>query len=189
MPQTGYAFLKVSPLDNQWEIERQKNRVNHVLEFEVAERLILGSRHRLKESNPLDYIYRALGVAIRPLQPDANSRDRQISNAILQYVYNSAPDHIRVEAILAVSLASDQDKSQWCDANLRPKSNRALLWHGTKTVNLLRSGQRTYYVYVKIVLPRLCQLSLVGMAIYSLLFIEAAHLLRFCCPVKGSMRG
>ena len=141
MPQTGYAYLKVSPLDNQWEIERQKNRVNHVLEFEVAERLILGSRHRLKESNPLDYIYRALGVTIRPLQPDANSRDRQISNAILQYVYNSAPDHIRVEAILAVSLASDQDKSQWCDANLRPKSNRALLWHGTKTVNLLRFGQ------------------------------------------------
>lgn len=62
-------MFKVKPLDNDWEIKKQRNRVLHVLEFEVAERLILGARFRQAEINPLDYIYSALGARIRPLEP------------------------------------------------------------------------------------------------------------------------
>ena len=69
MPQKGYSVLKVKPLDNKWEIQKQKLRVLHVLEFEVAERLLLGARFRQLEVNPLDYIHSALGAKIRPLDP------------------------------------------------------------------------------------------------------------------------
>ena len=69
MPQKGYSVVKVKPLDNKWEIQKQRLRVLHVLEFEVAERLLLGARFRQLEVNPLDYIYSALGAKIRPLDP------------------------------------------------------------------------------------------------------------------------
>ena len=40
------------------------DRVNHVLEFTVAERLLLGAQFRKEEINPLDYIYQAIGCHI-----------------------------------------------------------------------------------------------------------------------------
>lgn len=49
---------------------QETNRVNLTLEFETAERLLLAAQFRKKEINPLDYIYRAIGCDIAPLNPD-----------------------------------------------------------------------------------------------------------------------
>ena len=59
------------------------------------------------------------------------------SNSILHYIYNSAEKDIAVESIFAVSLKADKDKEAWCRDNLHDLDNKWLLWHGTKTVNLL----------------------------------------------------
>ena len=121
MPQTGYSLLKVEPLDNVREIRRQRGRVLHVLEFEVAERLILAARWQQShfQANPLDYIYSSLGVNLRPLDPDSSPTDGHVCNAILQYIYNSPVDQdVLVESIFEVHLEADRGKEAWCRANL-----------------------------------------------------------------------
>ena len=52
-------------------------------------------------------------------------------------MYNTAEKDIEVESIFSVSLRADRGKEAWCKANLSDPHNRWMLWHGTKTVNLL----------------------------------------------------
>ena len=129
MPKKGFSFTKLPPLDNEYALNDEKSRCLHVLELEVAERLILAARLRRLEINPLDYMYRALGANVRPLDPENDASDFNVSNLILQYAYNSAESGIQIESMYEVHLRADQDK---------PRSDQAtLLWHGTKTMNLL----------------------------------------------------
>ena len=67
----------------------------------------------------------------------SSQEDLFASNSILHYIYNSAEKEIAVESIFAVSLEADEGKEAWCRDNLRDVDNKWLLWHGTKTVNLL----------------------------------------------------
>ena len=56
------------------------DRVNHVLEFTVAERLLLGAQFRKEEINPLDYIYQAIGCHIDVI----SSKDTNVVPHILR---------------------------------------------------------------------------------------------------------
>ena len=58
MPMKGYDYVKLPILDNVFHHGSEMNRVLKTLEFEVAERLLLGAMFRKNEINPLDYIYR-----------------------------------------------------------------------------------------------------------------------------------
>ena len=60
-----------------WKIS---DRVNHVLEFTVAERLLLGAQFRKEEINPLDYIYQAIGCHIDVI----SSKDTNVVPHILR---------------------------------------------------------------------------------------------------------
>jgi hypothetical protein len=44
------------------------DRVGNLLEFETVARLLLAAQFRKLEINPLDYIYKALGCYVQPLE-------------------------------------------------------------------------------------------------------------------------
>ena len=52
MPKSGFDFTRLKILDSDYNIKNEENRVNHLLEFEVAERLLLGAMYRKNEVHP-----------------------------------------------------------------------------------------------------------------------------------------
>lgn len=58
MPKKGFEYVRLPPIDNEHVHGQEMLRVLNTLEFETAERLLLGAMYRKKELNPLDYIYR-----------------------------------------------------------------------------------------------------------------------------------
>ncbi len=58
MPKRGFEFTRLSPVDSAATLRVERARVDHTLELEVAERLLLAAQYRKREVNPLDYIYR-----------------------------------------------------------------------------------------------------------------------------------
>ena len=45
----NYAFVRLEPIDNQEKIKEEMDRVMNILEFEVAERILLGAQFRKHE--------------------------------------------------------------------------------------------------------------------------------------------
>ena len=45
----NYEFVRLEPLDNKQKIKEEKDRVMNILEFEVAERILLGAQFRKHE--------------------------------------------------------------------------------------------------------------------------------------------
>nr|XP_040569948.1 LOW QUALITY PROTEIN: poly [ADP-ribose] polymerase tankyrase-like [Lepeophtheirus salmonis] len=103
---------------------------SYLLEFEFAERVLLGAQYRKKEINPLDYIYNALSVELTPMKADD-----YMSNFILKYMYrsNGAKNKHQVDAIFKVSRKGNNSMAVDEFSGAPPK----LLWHGTKCINLL----------------------------------------------------
>ena len=114
MPRSGYEFTKLQPLDNDHLISEEEKRVDHMLEFEVAERLLLGAQLRKKEINPLDYIYAAMDCSIESIDCD----DTEIVPHILRYVYRSRGfANVDVSHIYRVHIKNDQEKSKKFEGN------------------------------------------------------------------------
>ena len=84
MPKIGMDYVRLPPIDQKSNHSVEMLRVTNTLEFEVAERLLLGAMYRKKEINPLDYLYRAMNCQIEALKPDDPE-----SGHIIQYIYNS----------------------------------------------------------------------------------------------------
>ncbi len=80
MPKRSFEFEKMQPLDSEHTIKEEEDRVSNVLEFEVAERFILGAQFRKNEVNPLDYIFKAIGCDIEALSLD----DKEIAPHLLR---------------------------------------------------------------------------------------------------------
>ena len=80
MPSKGMDFVRLPILDEDCKISKENDRVNHVLEFTVAERLLLGAQFRKEEINPLDYIYQAIGCHIDVI----SSKDTNVVPHILR---------------------------------------------------------------------------------------------------------
>lgn len=57
MPKNNFEYTALKPIDMEHEWEAEMRRVEHILEFETAERILLGAQYRKKEINPLDYIF------------------------------------------------------------------------------------------------------------------------------------
>ena len=114
MPRSGYEFTKLQPLENDYLIAEEEKRVEHMLEFEVAERLLLGAQLRKNEINPLDYIYAAMDCSIESIDCD----DTEIAPHILRYIYRSRGfADVDVSHIYRVHIKNDQEKSKKFEGN------------------------------------------------------------------------
>ncbi|CAB4067234.1 unnamed protein product [Lepeophtheirus salmonis] len=102
---------KIVPILTEFVLESEIRITSYLLEFEFAERVLLGAQYRKKEINPLDYIYNALSVELTPMKAD---------------------DYM-MDAIFKVSRKGNNSMSVDEFLGAPPK----LLWHGTKCINLL----------------------------------------------------
>ncbi|XP_067678954.1 poly [ADP-ribose] polymerase tankyrase-like isoform X2 [Haliotis asinina] len=126
IPQAGFAYEKIRPLDQLNDLKKQILLVSNLLDYEVASKMLLGAMYREKEVNPLDYVYQSVGCKLQLLSEDAVE-----SQYILRYINNSV-DYAEVEAIFRVSVPGEQERM-----DKRNLHNHRLLWHDTGVANLL----------------------------------------------------
>lgn len=127
IPQFGYAYEKVQPLDNMVDLQMCNQQIENLAELEVTTQMLLGAQFRLNEVNPMDYIYRSLNCKIAQMREDEKE-----SQYILQYIYNTADENKRpvVDRIYRLSRAEELQSTSDLE-------NRWLLWHGTSPANLV----------------------------------------------------
>ncbi|CAM1309870.1 Uncharacterised protein r2_g2008 [Pycnogonum litorale] len=127
MPLCTYNNEVLDVIVTKDEARKQLELIDQLLDLDISSKLILAAHHRIKEMNPFDYIYRSLDCKLELMEPtDA------VSQYILLNIENTSNSAIKVEAIYKV--CRDGEQKRLDDLNM---DNHALLWHGTKSENLL----------------------------------------------------
>lgn len=126
VPQAGYEYEKIRPIHDKRSLKNHLRKITNLLDYEMASRILLGAQYRLKEMNPLDYIYKAIGCHIKLM-----SENEFETQYILKYIYST--DHnVKVHAIYRLSRGGEEERVQ--ELNLE---NRMLLWHGSRVPNFI----------------------------------------------------
>ena len=67
MPQSGYAYVRLTPISSRDMLKTFFDRINNLIELELASKIMAGATLRKKQINPMDYVYRSLGCHLRLL--------------------------------------------------------------------------------------------------------------------------
>jgi len=102
--------------------------LDNLFEIELASKILLGARYRLKEMSPLDYIFKSINMHITPLDKKSNE-----FITLKKYIDNTAETHVNVQAIYSIQRKGEADRlSKW-----KSLDNHLLLFHGTKLQNFI----------------------------------------------------
>ncbi|XP_064623807.1 poly [ADP-ribose] polymerase tankyrase-like [Lineus longissimus] len=127
VPQHGYVYESIRPIDMDYEIKENKRLIDNLLDLAIASKVICAAQQRVEAINPLDYVYRTIECKIQLML-----EDDPMTQYILQYVHNTGGDSASVEAIFKISRAGEEERFQKCGL-----TNRKLLFHGTYTANMI----------------------------------------------------
>lgn len=70
VPESGYAYTAITPIDNEDVLQNQMERLTNLIQLELASTIMAGAMYRKKEINPMDYVYRSIGTTIKLMEPD-----------------------------------------------------------------------------------------------------------------------
>lgn len=138
VPDRSVTTGKIQPLYSQHYINQKKASILSLLEVESSVKIILGAQFKQSQIHPLDYCYSAVGCKI--MQLDNRSLEKV---AILSYLKQTSDVVNRGVEVYAIERKGEKERfSKWLDS----KSDRMLLWHGSRTSNflgILKDGLRT----------------------------------------------
>lgn len=126
VPVGGFEYESIRPIRDKKVLKEHFRLVSDLMDMEVASKILLGSQHRIKEMNPLDYIYRSIGCRIQPLNESDND-----TQYILTYI-NASGHGSRVNAVYKVSRPGEAETM-----SSRLLGNHRLLWHGSSMANIV----------------------------------------------------
>ena len=130
VPRSGFVYAEVHPLNDQNVVKAEMKKLDFLLNFQAATRVLLGAHKFDNKHNPCDFVLDYSGTMMKRI--DGNSRE---ANDILQYIsasWNPAGKNEGVEAIYALDRPNERETMEGLKLD-----NRRLLWHGTKSENLL----------------------------------------------------
>jgi predicted DNA-binding WGR domain protein len=141
MPQFGYEFDKLKPIDNQNDYEKQLSLILQLTDYQYAIKILMGAFNSLKTINPIDYIYNSINCKLQYL----NENEAE-SQYILRYIWSSSKNFdtsskVTVERIFKFEHVGGGEelalvKKSECQKQAT-NQNRVLLWHGTSSENML----------------------------------------------------
>ena len=126
IPLQGYGDGRLPMIDNKIIVKIQEQKLDDILELELAYKILLATQANLVRISPADYLYQSMNC-----QFEALNRNDFDSHLILRYIRMSEPK-IHVEQIFKVARANDDER-----LFQRHLPNHYLLWHGTKICNLI----------------------------------------------------
>lgn len=130
IPCDGFTLSAMQPLHTMENLQQAQRDTETLIELELAGKILLGAQYHHSEMNVLDYTYGAIECSIDLLE--RSSKEAQL---ILQQIASSGRDvykNVNIEAIY--KLTRRNEERRMAALNL---DNHKLLWHGTKSGNLL----------------------------------------------------
>ncbi|XP_038075210.1 poly [ADP-ribose] polymerase tankyrase-like [Patiria miniata] len=127
IPNLNFAHDKISPLTDTNQLNTHIRNLDILLDLATTNMILLGAQYRVKEINPLDYIYQSLGCQIRLMK-----EDDQETQLLLQYIHKTSEKEANVEAIFRLSREGEEERLQSSGVG-----NHKLLWHGSTRSNVI----------------------------------------------------
>ncbi|EFO99914.1 CRE-PME-5 protein [Caenorhabditis remanei] len=127
IPSGDFEYSNLTRLDSVEEISKHRARLNRAQEIETATRLLCGAEFR-QDLDRVDYIRSAMQCEFRMETPESD-----ISQRILQWIYNSGGKQNKVKMILEIAPKESTTKFE----PFLNDDNQKFLWHGTKATNLM----------------------------------------------------
>lgn len=109
-------------------VEQAIKVVINLIDFEVVSKMLCGAQLRVNVMHPYDYIYQSIGTRITPV--DMRSEEAELIKLAIGHQSAANSREKYVQNIFAVNREEDSDRFKSLD-------NRRMLWHGTKTENLI----------------------------------------------------
>jgi poly [ADP-ribose] polymerase len=133
LPQSKYLRYKPSSLDTRESLKSQYTILEDLMNIETASKIILAAQGKSKEMHPLDYCYKALDISLEPLEPLSDEYEM-----LKKYINQSKNKSYlnttwKIESIFRLKRkGEDETFKQFLNMD-----NGFLLYHGTKTCNLI----------------------------------------------------
>eukprot|EP00795_Rhopilema_esculentum_P008747 gene8747-14770_t len=135
VPPAHYAYERIIPLNTLNEVKKYLERLNMLTDLSTASELLLAAQHKKQVINPVDYVFRGIGVNCEIM--DHTSTESQY---ILQFIENSLQgETVKVSGLYRLKRDEEENNFESCGV----KHNRQLLWHGTDTshvISILKNG-------------------------------------------------
>lgn len=129
IPSVGSKTEQI-PAFNTYRINNENIRLNDLRYMEVVSRILAAANMRVKEINPLDYCFAALGIKMVPLEAD--SEEFYILKMYIKTGVTCSAKKL-IKNVYAIERRGEKERfKSWLEVG-----NRRLLWHGTRTENLM----------------------------------------------------
>ena len=126
IPLQGYGAARLPMIDSEKTVKAQEQKLEDILELELAYKMLLAAQANLNYMSPLDYLYKSINCQFEVM--NRNDIDSQL---ILRYIWTSSPN-IKVQQIFKVARSNDDER-----LFRRNLPNHYLLWHGSNVCNLI----------------------------------------------------
>ncbi|XP_022096421.1 poly [ADP-ribose] polymerase 1-like [Acanthaster planci] len=128
IPCVNFTYDKIPPLTDLSTLDENAKKLEILLDLATTNLILLGAQYRVKEINPLDYIYSCLGCQIEIM-----NEDEEEAQLILQYIDNTTDNgKYGVQAIFRLAREGKDEKLRSTELG-----NHRLLWHGSKCSNVI----------------------------------------------------
>ncbi|CAD5123349.1 DgyrCDS11707 [Dimorphilus gyrociliatus] len=124
VPLTGYSCEAISPLEQKNLLLKEEGRLRDLLDIELSTKVLVGAESRSETINPIDYVYKSINCKIKVL--DENDRITQF----LLKMTKSEGLSTKIANVFAILRPGEESVR-------KDVGNHYLLFHGTRTINLL----------------------------------------------------
>lgn len=135
VPQMNYNYEKLKPISNESDLDQQMSLLNQLSHAQIACRILMGAKQAMGESparNPFDYVYKSVNCKLELLDP---------IDMETQYIlrYANASQRFKIKRIFKFERPGEEDRFDKFElpSGSSKIGNRVLLWHGTRTENLV----------------------------------------------------
>ena len=140
IPTNQYMQESIPPVTNSWMVSELRKKLNDLLYFEVAIKLLCAATYRKREINPIDYVVDALGVKIGRVAPETDE-----FKIISEYITVGRQGG-SMKNFIANVYGIERQHEKEAITRWGKVGNRTLLWHGTRAENIVGIMQNGFRI-------------------------------------------
>ncbi len=127
IPKEKYKESFIQPFGTIEEVQQEIQMIDNLFYVERAVNILLGAQSKIKEINPLDYVYNCLQTKFTLIKQNTSEYE-----VIIKYIKNSSPNEKVINIFSVNRKGENENMKKW-----EKLKNHYLLFHGTKIFNYL----------------------------------------------------
>ena len=127
IPKEKYKESFIQPFGTIEEVQQEIQMIDNLFYVERAVNILLGAQSKIKEINPLDYVYNCLQTKFTLIKQNTSEYE-----VIIKYIKNSSPNEKVINIFSVNRKGENENMKKW-----EKLKKHYLLFHGTKIFNYL----------------------------------------------------